>query len=144
MTDAKKAELATLQQRALNAAAEMDTHEHRRAMELILYWIRKEIHAAVKYTLLKFDPVKAGGFSVSDVTVTSAFLYAFGKQQAALVTVMGEGNHEALGKQFFSFCDWVDILIQHNINVYTQPYIKVSVKQINGHGREGKVRRIKK
>jgi hypothetical protein len=144
MTDAKKAELAKLQQQALNAAAELDAHEHRRFMELILYWIRREIHAEVQHTLLKFDPVKANAFSASAVHMTESVRDAFGKQQAALFKVFAEGDSESLGRQFFVFCDWVDILIQHNINAYTQPYIKVSVKQINGHGREGKIGTAKK
>jgi hypothetical protein len=139
MTETKKAELSKLQGWAIEAAARMDTHEHRRYTDLILYWIRREIYGEIKYTLLKFDPVKASIFTVSAVQLTDEVRNAFGKQQAAIITVAGEGDHEKLAGQFVWFCTWIDHLVQHNVNLHIQPYIKVSVKKINGHGRKGTI-----
>lgn len=124
-------EIAALQRSIFDQVAHNDQSKLRQQLEVMLYWIRKEIFKQVQMVVLDCDdPVKAANLQVADIQLQKGVAELFARYQASMIKYQGpDGDENTRRKGWLTYIKWVEDIINAEVSIRTGKYIKLRPKR---------------
>ena len=124
-------EIAALQRSIFDQVAHNDQSKLRQQLEVMLYWIRKQIFKQVQIIMLDCDdPVKAANLQVADIQLQKGVAELFARYQASMIKYQGpDGDENTRRKGWLTYIKWVEEIINAEVSIRTGKYIKLRPKR---------------
>jgi hypothetical protein len=129
MTNQQKKELAILQQTYLSKVQQDDKSEQLRIMELIFFWIRKQIFVAQIKAIAMEDPLAAAKWK--NALLTQEQRADFGFLQIQMIGAWSERNIEVGVQVEIEMRDWIDRQINAGVVHALSPYFQARIVRLN-------------
>jgi hypothetical protein len=131
MTERQAGELSRLQSHYWRAVADSDTHKQREWLEVMIYYIRKQIYKRVQWVMLSEDATAAARFMTEDVRLHEGYLPEFYRRQAVLLALEANKADERK-EEWGEWIKWLDETIEAEILRHCAKYITITKKKKNG------------
>lgn len=121
MTNIQIEEFHKLEMAFLGSVQDGDSTNQIRLMELIFFWMRKQMRAVEGRIIIVMDTFeKASPAEVSEIQKQE-----FTFLQMAMIKAVGRGDREAMVQVELKMREWIDILLSEAVSRLVKPEMKI-------------------